>query len=116
MTRVWIFPLAVVVVSGIFWFAHGRAVHAGHVRHGFEQSVFVPCGGSEVWVNDRVGLWDRYEEIVPVTGEWAFVRIRGAMSLWPGRHGHLGNYTRQVTVTEVLEMRSGRPSDCSGTR
>jgi hypothetical protein len=36
--------------------------------------------------------------------------VRGQLSGW-GLHGHLGAYTRELSVTEVLEQRNLNPDE-----
>ena len=86
----------------------------GHYTASFEASLFRPCGSTEDWwasgglgaVRDFQGRTDT------VNGEGtAFVQWRGKVS-GRGHYGHLGAYDREITVTEVLHVRSVSPSDC----
>ncbi len=102
-----------VLVSGC---AHAAAASPpeefrGHYTYGFEVEAFEPCGSRERWwVVRGEELYRRHREISePYTR--VFAVIRG--STGPrGRHGHLGQYEREVVVEEVLEVRPATDDDC----
>jgi hypothetical protein len=92
---------------------------SGYYTSGFEVSSFVPCGnptaepgyGVGYWLSSEpeAGFYEQYSEISaqvsPPPGGYVtvFTRFRGRLSP-PGSYGHLGAYSREVTVVEVLEM------------
>lgn len=84
---------------------------AGHYRFGFEVEAFRPCGSSEDWwVTTADELRSRAERLSGTSRPvYAVVRARVSPR---GEYGHLGQYPRQVSVVEVLEMRPARSSDC----
>lgn len=86
----------------------------GYVSFGFEVSAFYPCDSAEQWwveSANELELGERYDAIVSRPYEWVYVRLRGSVSR-PGQYGHLGQYQRVLTVSEILEMRLPADSDC----
>lgn len=93
-------------------------LHAGRYESGFEASAFYPCGSDEQWwLTADSASWARlhapparidsggYREAT------AFVRVRGRVT-GPGEFGHMGAYDRELTVTEVLEVRAPEEGSC----
>lgn len=88
---------------------------SGYYTSGFEVSSFVPCAeagpaasGEAWWLGGAAesGFYDQYLDVIgPDAGEYVtvFVVWRGTVSP-PGTYGHLGAYTREATVEEVIEM------------
>jgi hypothetical protein len=91
---------------------------AGYFTSGFEVSSFVPCDaqdapgyGAGYWLSAApgAGFFERYSEISqgvsPPPGGYVtvFTRFRGTLSP-PGNYGHLGAYSHEVTVIELIEM------------
>lgn len=88
----------------------------GTYSFGFEVSSFEPCSsGEQWWVLSDEDLHVAYERTVGEGAKYAyvpvFVRLRGRIGP-EGRYGHLGVYQRELTVTEVLEIREARQGDC----
>ncbi len=93
----------------------------GYVDFGFETSSFTRCGGEARWWVDgaepAAELNERASE-VGGTGNGrgrivhAFVRLKGETTE-PGEFGHLGQYERVLTVTDVLEVRASTDDDCA---
>ncbi len=89
----------------------------GYYLQEFEVSSFVPCGswrdpgyGVGYWLDWRKGQYQRYEEEVSNAGadRKVYLRFKGHLSS-VGSYGHLGKYSRQVTVGEVIEIsRNGK--------
>jgi hypothetical protein len=90
----------------------------GYYTSGFEVSSFVPCASGDVpgygagyWLNSEPesGFYDQYSQLSqsvnPPPGGYVtvFTRFRARLSP-PGSYGHLGAYSHEITVTEVLEM------------
>ena len=84
----------------------------GHMVIGFEIASFVPCdisadpGDSQgYWLNagPDVDLYDAYLAATGADYTPAFIQFRGQLSP-PGEYGHLGGYSRAVTVTEILVL------------
>jgi hypothetical protein len=87
-----------------------KGVFAGYYYHGFEKSDFKPNGTTDVWwlsgnISSVVNLFiapSRNE--LPQVKEPVYLVVRG--SLTPGGgYGHLNAYKRELSVTEVLEVR-----------
>lgn len=87
---------------------------SGYYSSGFEVSSFVSCDNpNEQWwlgADPATRFYDRYNALTggPPPGNYAavYVRFRGNLTA-PGLYGHLGAYTREVYVTELLEMSVG---------
>ncbi len=92
-------------------------VFEGFYALGFEDSTFEPCARDERWwvapVDEETAreLNERYLEAYEQGGVRVFVRLRGVRSR-KGSYGHLGSYERQLTVSQVLDVRAARPGDC----
>ena len=91
----------------------------GRYSAGFEVSRFVACGAAAAdqpwWVIlSAAALRQRdslMSQVVAGPGNEVYVRWRGvAGPLEPA--GHLGQSTRYVHVTEILELRSRHEADC----
>ena len=91
---------------------------SGYYTSGFEVSSFVPCEdpdtpgyGAGYWLSAEAGsgFYEQYsaiaETVSPPPGGYVtvFTRFRCQISP-PGNYGHLGAYSHEVTVQEVLEM------------
>ncbi len=86
---------------------------SGYYTNGFEVSAFVPCDepAEQWWLSSDPALnfYDQYQALVtpvlPPSGGYVpvFLRFVGTVSP-PGSYGHLGAYTREATVEEVIEM------------
>jgi len=109
------------------WTASQGATFEGLYTSSFEVSSFVPCSlneapgyGSGYWLASTPdsGFFDQYGAIPPggvkdykplgSPGVVVYVRFIGdlspaSLSSFEG-YGHLSLYTRQITVTELLEM------------
>ena len=81
----------------------------GHMVIGFEIASFVPCGletsGEEYWLSADPGveLYDAYHAAVGEDYTPAYIHVTGRLSP-PGEYGHLGAYTRELTVSEIIEI------------
>jgi hypothetical protein len=89
----------------------------GYYASGFEVSSFVPCEaageagyGAGYWLTGTPDFYDTYSRLVtesghdPVTGYFpVYTVFEGTLSP-EGHYGHLGAYTREVTVTKLIEM------------
>jgi len=90
-----------------------RGTFTGYYSSSFDVSSFVNCDHlSEQWwltVDSGVNFTEHYNALAtqvnpPTSGQvTVYTRFRGQLSP-SGSYGHLGAYTRHVTVTEVLEM------------
>jgi hypothetical protein len=84
---------------------------AGHYRYGFEIESFKPCGNSEEWWVARADELRARARDVPTGSEHVYAVIRARVSP-DGMYGHLGAYSRLVSVVEVLEVRPATSTDC----
>ena len=81
----------------------------GHMVIGFEIASFVPCGqeatGEEYWLSadPGVALYDAYHAATGDDYVEAYVHVLGRLSP-PGEYSHLSAYTRELTVTEIVEI------------
>jgi hypothetical protein len=85
----------------------------GHYTFAFEASAFRPCGADASWwvSGDLDPVFAFFGPLPPGEAARAFVRWHGELS-GKGRYGHLGAYERELTVTEVIEVRTPAPDDC----
>jgi len=84
----------------------------GHMVIGFEVASFVPCGTGDA-PGDSQGYWlsadpgvQLYEAYLAAVGEEytpAYLHVLGRLSP-PGEYGHLGGYTRELTITEIIAL------------
>ena len=107
--------------------SHRRVELTGYYRSGFESSDFRPCvpvadAPNSAYDNDWI--WVSFADSVRYAAgvRWperkrnedypvAFVTFAGDL-VGPGMYGHLGGAGYQLTVTDVLEARRPRKSDC----
>jgi len=85
-----------------------EGVFAGYYVRGFEISDFRPAGTKERWWVDRGGSMGSLANC-----QWSnpcYLVVRGQLS-GLGSHGHLGDYKRELRVTEVLEQRPLHPDE-----
>jgi hypothetical protein len=90
----------------------------GHFTAGFEVSSFVPCGspaapgyGQGYWLSADadVNFYQQYDQAIaglnPPPGGYTtvYVRFKGELSP-PGSYGHLGAYSHEILVTDLLEI------------
>jgi hypothetical protein len=88
--------------------------HRGYFSYGFETSAFHPCNSDEAWWVTGEGtaaLIEQYGQVAPADYEPVYAEVRGQVSE-PGAYGHLGAYQRELTVTEVVELRAAGEDDC----
>ena len=81
----------------------------GHYTYGFEVSSFMPCGSSERWwvSAETRGLRTQLGERAGTV----YAEVRGEISK-RGSYGHLGAYSRELTVLEVVTTRLPGDKDC----
>jgi hypothetical protein len=89
---------------------------SGHLRYGFEFSLFRPCGTSIdywVWFTPEVELRELLRPYPSPPNQQQTLFIRGTFYVFPpGHYGHLAQYNRQVVFKSVRELRPPRPTDC----
>jgi hypothetical protein len=85
-------------------------VYEGFYTWGFEVNAFQPCGSEESWWVTEGDLSARHREIAQ-DYQPVFVVLAGEAGP-PGKYGHMGAYSREIAVKEVLEMRAAREADC----
>lgn len=83
----------------------------GHYTWGFEANGFRPCGSTESWWVTEGDLHTRYAAVAGRDYEPVYVELVGEAGP-TGEYGHLGAYTRELAVKQVLEMRPARDGDC----
>ena len=105
------------------------SVFEGRFSTSFEVSVFYPCGTEYVeGVGDKdSGYWlvstrdsgfnerlETFQSLRGPTGELSvYVKFVGTLSPKnQNGYGHLGMYSREITVTEVLEMKAWDENQC----
>jgi len=111
----------VVALAAFFYLPQGviagptTGEFSGYYTSGFEVASFVPCPASALdaadgawWLGSipESNFYDKYLDVIgPDAAEYVtvFVVWRGTVSP-PGSYGHLGAYTREATVEEVIEM------------
>lgn len=72
---------------------------------GFEVSSFRPCGSSERWWVSTPGpLHEAYVKLNLIPYQEIYAVIRGDTS-GVGRVGHLGQYSRYLSVDSLIEVR-----------
>jgi hypothetical protein len=83
----------------------------GHYRYGFEVEAFRPCGTAEEWwVMRSDQLRARVPEAERGSGE-VYARVRARVGP-EGEYGHLGAYSRMITIIDVLEVREPQDGTC----
>lgn len=85
---------------------------AGHYRFGFEIEAFQPCGNSEEWWVARADELRARVRTLPVEPERVYAVVRAHVSP-EGMYGHLGAYSRQMSIVEVVEVKTPSKSDCN---
>lgn len=85
---------------------------AGYFAEGFEVEAFYPCGlDEEWWVTNPAALSAPYRQAGRKDYEKLFVVVRGTVGP-AGKHGHMGAYEHELTVTEVVRVDAARQGDC----
>ena len=89
------------------------ARYAGYYAMGFEEDAFYPCEQSEGWwVTEAPELRRRYSQLASEPYQRLYAVVRGKLSA-PGHYGHLGRYTHELAIGEVIELRAPQPGDCA---
>lgn len=84
----------------------------GYYEHGFEVESFRRCGSAEAWwVVQPDELFRRSREFTTAQYQPVFAVVRGYTGP-EGRYGHMGVYTRQLTVVEVVDVRPASDAEC----
>jgi hypothetical protein len=84
----------------------------GIYRHGWEVQSFRPSGSRENWwVANGADLRPRAERAGLDPDGPLLLELRASVSP-PGRFGHLGGYSRQIGVEEVLRVEAARVDRC----
>ena len=91
-------------------------VYRGRVAFGFEASDFSPCGSDALWWitgsdETYTELYDSYRALGVDWYQHAYAEVRGSRS-GKGEYGHLGIYSRELEVEEVLEVRLLDEGEC----
>jgi hypothetical protein len=85
----------------------------GHYTHNFEVQRFQPCSSSERWwvSGDVRPLLAPLREGSGWRSGTVYVEVRGDLS-GIGQYGHLGAYSRELVVHEVVTTRLPTDKDC----
>ena len=85
--------------------------YEGVYTSGFEVNGFQPCGSKDSWWVTEGDLHTRYKAVATQDYEPVYVEV--AADVGPtGKFGHMGAYTREIAVKDVIVMRPLRDSDC----
>ena len=88
------------------------ALLRGHYSQGFEVDAFRECGSDESWWVTQAGpLRERYRALNPSQYQSVYVELRGEAGP-RGQYGHLGQYRRELAVSEVMIIRAEAEGDC----
>jgi hypothetical protein len=93
-----------------------QGIFVGYYIKGFEKSDFKPAGTKERWLlSGNIDTLSKIyvgqsSEIPPKATGPVYVAVRGTLSE-PGRHGHLGHYSRELVVEQVIEVRELGPNE-----
>jgi hypothetical protein len=86
-------------------------VYSGYYSFGFETSRFTPTNSQEKWwLSGTHPCPDLAHEIAPGVTPILYIEVRGELS-GKGEHGHLGQYSRELTVKDVLSCRKLWPGE-----
>jgi hypothetical protein len=86
-------------------------VYLGYYSFGFETSRFTPTNSDEKWwLSGTNPCSELAHEVAPGFTPVLYVEVRGSLS-WKGKFGHLGQYSRELTVKEVLSCRKLWPGE-----
>jgi hypothetical protein len=113
--RRWSIVLALVPLAACVSDATGLAADrfTGYYSQGFEVDAFRPCDSDERWwVTEGADLRTRYAALSPEPYEEVFVEVRGHAGP-PGKYGHLGAYSRELAVDEVVTIVPSGQRGCS---
>jgi hypothetical protein len=95
-----------------------KNVFEGKYSISYEASTFQSCDENERWwLLGNLDTLERFREMenpevgVVKYGIVKFVKLEGTLSP-EGRYGHMGKYTRELTVSRVIEVRPWKESDC----
>lgn len=112
MRRIWI--VGGVLLGGCVTTATGPGEREfrGYYSQGFEVDSFRACGERQSWwVREGADLRTRYAGLAEREYAEVFVVLRGEITA-EGSYGHLGAYTRELSVSRVLELRPAGAGDC----
>jgi hypothetical protein len=88
------------------------STYAGLYAQGFETMAFRPCDReASWWVAETGDLSARYHEVAARAYDPVYAVVKGTVGP-EGHYGHMGAYTRELRVTEVVEVRRPSPGEC----
>ena len=115
-----------IVMAGTALAAVGKpmdtGVWEGFVNFGSKETVanFRKCNSKEIWwlrgkqySDTAEEMRKRHAELTSSPYDQVYARLRGEVSKNKGQFGPLGTYHRVFYVTEIIEMREKRPTDCA---
>jgi hypothetical protein len=80
-------------------------IYSGSYKPGWELSDFTPRGSTETWwLSGNLQRIDRLAEGYHPHGIHFFITVEGQLSS-PGHYGHLGAYSRELRVIQVISVR-----------
>ena len=84
----------------------------GVYRHAWEVQSFRPCGsGEQWWVGNAADLQPRAQRAGLNPDGPLLIEVRASVSE-RGRYGHMGAYTRQIGVQEVVRVEAAGGDSC----
>lgn len=95
------------------------STYEGLFSTGFEVVSFTECGASENWwLVTEIGseaaaesLFTQYHQLTTEAYQPVFVRLKGTPTE-KGEYGHVGAYSREFFLSEVIEVRAPASGEC----
>jgi hypothetical protein len=86
-------------------------VYLGYYSFGYETSRFTPANSREKWwLSGTPPCAELAHEITPGVTPIIYIEVRGELSR-TGEYGHMAQYSRELTVKEVLSCRKIWPGE-----
>lgn len=126
-------PLLVLVLAsacnGLPQLPNSTTTFSGYYTSAFETSAFLSCDqqaaglAAAYWLSaePRANFFEQFSKLgtptptgatpAPYTPQSAFVKFEGKLSP-PGQYGHLGMYSREITLTKLLAIALPADNQC----